>query len=101
MNTINKILIAGLLSLSMLTAVAQEQPSAGAEPQHEGCPMHQLAPSMDFVSVKTCYAPQLQAFVAVDSVDCCVHLVGLVDGKLAAHSEYDKVFEQFINTDTP
>ncbi|MBR4230318.1 MAG: OadG family protein [Bacteroidales bacterium] len=82
MNTINKILIAGLLSLSMLTAVAQEQPSAGAEPQHEGCPMHQLAPSMDFVSVKTCYAPQLQAFVAVDSVECCVHLVGLVDGKL-------------------
>ena len=82
MNTINKILIAGLLSLSMLTAVAQEQPAAGAEPQHEGCPMHQLAPSMDFVSVKTCYAPQLQAFVAVDSVECCVHLVGLVDGKL-------------------
>lgn len=82
MNTINKILIAGLLSLSMLTAVAQEQPAAGAEPQHEGCPMHQLAPSMDFVSVKTCYAPQLQAFVAVDSVECSVHLVGLVDGKL-------------------
>ena len=82
MNTISKILIAGLLSLSMLTGVAQEQPSAGAEPQHEGCPMHQLAPSMDFVSVKTCYAPQLQAFVAVDSVECCVHLVGLVDGKL-------------------
>ena len=82
MNTINKILIAVLLSLSMLTAVAQEQPSAGDEIRHEGCPMHQLTPSMDFVSVKTCFVPQLQAFVAVDSVECCVHLVGLVDGAL-------------------
>ena len=83
MNTISKILIAGLLSFTMLTAVAQEQPATGGEPQHEGCPMHQLAPSMDFVSVKTCYAPQLQAFVAVDSVECSVHLVGLnADGTL-------------------
>ena len=30
-----------------------------------------------------------------------VELVCLVDGKLAAHSEYDNVFAQFINTDTP
>ena len=30
-----------------------------------------------------------------------VELVCLVDGKLVAHSEYDKVFAQFINTDTP
>ena len=74
MNTVYKLLFAGLLSLVMLTAVAQEQPEA--EPQHEGCPMHQLAPSMDFVSVKTCYAPGLGAFVAVDSVECCVHMVG-------------------------
>lgn len=79
MKTIYKMLFAGLLGFSMLTAVAQEQPSAGAEPQHEGCPMHQLAPSMDFVSVKTCYAPGLGAFVAVDSVECCVHLVGFSD----------------------
>ena len=78
MKTIYKMLLAGLLSFTMLTAVAQEPP---AEPQHEGCPMHQLAPSVDFVSVKTCYSPQLGAFVAVDSVECCVHLVALVDGE--------------------
>ena len=78
MKTINKMLLAGLLSCTLLTAVAQEQPA----PEHEGCPMHQLAPSVDFVSVKTCFAPQLGAFVAVDSVECCVHLVGMVDGKL-------------------
>ncbi|MBR4506631.1 MAG: OadG family protein [Bacteroidales bacterium] len=94
MKTIYKMLFAGLLSLVMLTATAQEtdavagatqaasKPAPEAEPQHEGCPMHQLAPSVDFVSVKTCYAPQLGAFVAVDSVECCVHLVALVDGKL-------------------
>ena len=77
MKTIYKMLLAGLLSVTMLTAVAQEQP---AEPQHEGCPMHQMAPAVDFVSVKTCYVPQLGAFVAVDSVECCVHLVAMVDG---------------------
>lgn len=44
--------------------------------------MHQLQPSVDFVSVKTCYAPQLGAFVAVDSVECSVHMVAMVEGKL-------------------
>ncbi|MBR4773129.1 MAG: OadG family protein [Bacteroidales bacterium] len=77
MKTINKMLLAGLLSVTMLTAVAQEQP---AEPRPEGCPMPQMAPTVDFASVKTCYVPQLGAFVAVDSVECCVHLVALVDG---------------------
>ena len=41
MKTINKMLLAGLLSVTMLTAVAQEQP---AEPRPEGCPMPQMAP---------------------------------------------------------
>ena len=81
MKTFNKMLFAGLLSFVMLTAVAQEQAAPEAEHQHEGCPMHQLAPSVDFVSVKTCYAPALGAFVAVDSVECSVHLVALVDGE--------------------
>jgi Na+-transporting methylmalonyl-CoA/oxaloacetate decarboxylase gamma subunit len=94
MKTFYKMLFAGLLSFVMLTATAQEADAVAgatqtadktapeAEVQHEGCPMHQLAPSMDFVSVKTCYAPGLGAFVAVDSVECCVHLVGFTsDGK--------------------
>ena len=78
MKTFYKMLFAGLLSVTMLTAVAQEQPEA----RPEGCPMHHMAPTVDFMSVKTCYAPQLGAFVAVDSVECCVHLVAMVDGKL-------------------
>lgn len=80
MNTIYKLLLTCLTGLSMLTATAQEQPPTGG--RHEGCPMHRMTPSMDFVSVKTCYAPQLGAFVAVDSVECCVHLVGMTDGRL-------------------
>ena len=75
MKTLNKILIACVLSFTMLTATAQEAP-------HEGCPMHNMVPTVDFQSVKTCYAPQLQAFVAIDSVECSVHLVAMVDGKL-------------------
>lgn len=74
-------LLAGLFSFAMLTAVAQEQP-AEAQPHHEGCPMHQLAPALDFQSVKICYAPDMGAFVAVDSVECAVHLVAMVDGNL-------------------
>ncbi len=83
MNTINKLLIAALFSFSMLTAVAQAprpdggQPAEASEAQHEGCPMHQLEPAWEFQSVKICYAPQLQAFVAVDSVECSVHLVSV------------------------
>ena len=75
MNTVYKFLMAGLFGFAMLTATAQE-PQEPQEAPHEGCHMHQLAPSMDFVSVKTCYAPQLGAFVAIDSVECSVHMVG-------------------------
>ncbi len=81
MKSIYKLLFAGLLSFTMLTATAQEQPAGDANP-HEGCPMHQLSSSVDYVSVKTCYVPDLGAFVAVDSVECCVHMVAMVDGKL-------------------
>lgn len=80
-------LLAGLFSMMMLTATAQQadvvagatqaaQPAA-AEAPHAGCPMHMMAPSVDFQSVKICYAPDMGAFVAVDSVECCVHLVSV------------------------
>lgn len=98
MNTIYKMLLAGLLSFTMLTAMAQPPAHHGehhhgaaqaeAEAPHEGCPMHQMQPSMDFVSVKICYAPQLGAFVAVDSVECCVHLVGMKEGQLDTVGRY-------------
>ena len=96
MNTISKMLLAGILSLTMLTATAQgphpQGPHHGApahDPQpaeapapHQGCPMHNLAPAVDLQSVKICFIPQTGSFVAVDSVECSVHLVALVDGKL-------------------
>ena len=93
MKTINKLLIAGLFSCTMLTAMAQgPRPDAvagathPAEPQqkqpHEGCMMHGSIPAVDFQSVKICFLPQRGAFVAVDSVECCVHLVAPVDGRL-------------------
>ena len=93
MKTINKMLIAGLLSCTMLTAVAQgprPDATAGAtrpaEPQQEqpqtGCMKQGPMQAVDFQSVKICFLPQSGAFVAVDSVECCVHLVAVVDGKL-------------------
>ena len=94
MKTIYKMLFAGLLSFTMLTAMAQgpegphhggpapeglpvEAPEGGP---HEGCPMHMMPP-VDFSSVKICFSQQLGAFVAIDSVECCVHLVAFVDGE--------------------
>ena len=44
--------------------------------------MHNLTPSIDMQSVKICYAPDLGAFVAIDSLECSVHLVAFADGKL-------------------
>jgi len=88
MNTIYKMLLAGLLSFAMLTVMAQPQHEAPhhdgqpAEQPHEGCMMHSMVPSVDFQSVKICYAPQLGAFVAIDSVECAVHMVAMADGKL-------------------
>ena len=88
-------LLAGLLSFVMLTAVAQRGPQgedavSGATPMpeapmpgpdgHHGC--HAMGPGcqpVDFQSVKICYVPQKQAFLAVDSVECTVHLVKMMD----------------------
>ena len=90
MKTINKLLIAGLFSCTMLTAMAQgPRPDAvagatrpaepGQEQPHEGCmmkgPMQGPVQAVDFQSVKICFAPQMGAFIAVDSVECSVHLI--------------------------
>lgn len=92
MNTIYKLLFAGLMCLGTLAASAQgPQPDAvagatPAEPRHEqphhGCMTHGMAKPVEFQSTKICYAPQMGAFVAVDSIECSVHLVKMVDGKL-------------------
>lgn len=106
MRTINKLLLAGLFSFAMLTAVAQpprhegshhgpcpeaqapdvvegatkpaETPAPEQRP-HEGCMMHSMVPTVDFQSVKICFAPQLGAFLAIDSVECKVHLIGMTE----------------------
>ncbi len=101
MKTIYKLLFAGLLSFSLLSATAQTNGQqggadavAGATPVkeapmpgpdgHHGCPaaMGPACQAVDFQSVKICYAPMLDAFVAIDSVECSVHLVKDVEGKL-------------------
>lgn len=103
MKTINKLLIAGLFSCTMLTAMAQgPRPDAvvgatrptypGQEQPHEGCmmkgPMQGPMQAVDFQSVKICFLPQRDAFVAVDSVECSVHLVAKVDDKLDTVGSY-------------
>ncbi len=96
MNTIYKILLASLLSVATMTAVAQS-PQQGSRPdamtgataaagcdmlpapaaqQHHGCMMP--GNTVDFQSVKICFAPQMDAFIAIDSVECSVHMVKMV-----------------------
>lgn len=90
MKTIYKLLFAGLLCFSTLTAMAKpdkEDIVAGATPEmaepHHGpgpmCPV--MNPVVEFHSVKICYAPLMDAFVAIDSVECSVHLVKQVGPK--------------------
>lgn len=97
MKTINKLLLAGLFSFAMLTAVAQPPRQEGSAPDvvegatkpaeapapeqrpHEGCMMHGMVPPVEFQSVKICLAPQTGAFVAIDSVECSVHLIGMTE----------------------
>ena len=92
-------LIAGLFCFAMLSATAQGHghhagpapdavagATAPAEPRpeqpHEGCMMHGMVPTVDFQSVKICFAPQMGAFIAIDSIECSVHLVKMVGEKL-------------------
>lgn len=105
MSTIYKMLFAGLFCFTMLTATAQgpqQEPrpdavagaTAAAEPRpepqpHQGCMMHGMVPTVDFQSVKICFAPQMGAFIAVDSIECSVHLVKMVaEGKLDTVGSY-------------
>jgi len=94
MKSISKILLAGLLGFGVLTTMAQppahagmrhhgQSPEEAPEGQpHQGCPMHQMVPSVDFQSIKICFAPQMGAFVAIDSVECSVHLVAMAGDHL-------------------
>ena len=101
MKTINKMLFAGLLSFAMLTAVAQPQHEpapdaiAGATPAaqgdgqpvmaerpHQGCMMPGNMQPVDFQSVKICFVPQTGTFIAIDSVECSVHMVKILGDKL-------------------
>ena len=102
MKTSNKMLLAGLLSLVMLTAVAQPPqhgPRPGAvtgatapaqcdgrpdstERPHPGCMMPGDVQPVDFQSVKICFVPQTGAFIAIDSVECSVHMVKMLGDKL-------------------
>lgn len=92
-------LIAGLFCFAMLGVSAQGHHHEGgprpdavagatapAEPRpeqpHEGCMMHGMVPTVDFQSVKICFAPQMGAFIAIDSIECSVHLVKMVGEKL-------------------
>lgn len=88
-------LLAGLFSITMLTATAQPPQHGGGsdavagatmaakcegqpvpeERPHEGCMMPGMMQAIDFHSVKICFAPQMDAFIAVDSVECSVHMV--------------------------
>lgn len=97
MKSLSKILFAGLLSFSVLSAMAQPPaeghhgpaPDEGHAAQpHQGCPMHQMVPSVDFQSVKICFAPQMGAFVAVDSVECTVHQIAMVGDHLDTIGSY-------------
>lgn len=99
-------LFAGLFCFSMLSATAQGHHHEGgprpdavagattpAEPRpeqqpHEGCMMHGMVPTVDFQSTKICYAPQMGAFVAIDSIECSVHLVKMVGEKLDTVASY-------------
>lgn len=87
------------MCFSMLTATAQgSKPDAmaGATPDqprpeqpHHGCMTHgMVVPPVEFQSVKICYAPQMGAFVAIDSMECSVHLVKMLDGKLDTAASY-------------
>ena len=103
MKTINKMLLAGLLSVATIAAVAQPPqhegcpdamagataPAPKAEGQpHGGCMMHGAMPTVNFQSVKICFAPQMGAFIAIDSVECSVHMVKMTDNGLDTVASY-------------
>ena len=82
---IKKLLLLGLIGL--LVQGLQAQPPH-EEAAHQGCPMHQMVPAVEFQSTKICFAPQLGAFVVVDSIECAVHLVAEQGGRLDTIGSY-------------
>lgn len=103
MKTINKMLLAGLLCFATLAAVAQPPQHEGCsdaiagatapahQPEgqpHQGCMMRGAMPTVNFQSVKICFAPQMGAFIAVDSVECSVHMVKITDNGLDTTASY-------------
>ncbi|MBR1784705.1 MAG: OadG family protein [Bacteroidales bacterium] len=80
MNKLKKILLPGVLALAAVAVSAQ--PPAGEAAPHAGCPMHNSVPAVEFQSTKMCFAPMLRAFVAIDSIECSVHVVDAVDGRM-------------------
>lgn len=106
MNTISKILMSGVLAMALLPVVAQPplpegQPDAVAgatmpvpehpfdAPHHGGCMMHGGGQAVNFQSVKIAYSPLLDAFVAVDSVECSIHLIRMTEcGRMDTVASY-------------
>ena len=90
MKTVYKLLFAGLLSFSMLTATAQgdahdavsgatdtpshEQMPGGPEGEHHPC-MHPMMQPIQFQANKSCYLPQMRTFIIIDSIDCAVDML--------------------------
>ena len=58
--------------------------------------MHGMVPTVDFQSVKICFAPQMGAFIAIDSIECSVHLVKMVGEKLDTVGSYqtDNIYKR-------
>lgn len=90
MKTVYKLLFAGLLSFSMLTATAQgdtHDAVSGATdtPSHEQIPggpegehhpgMHAMMQPLQFQANKSCYLPQMRTFIVIDSIDCAVDML--------------------------
>ena len=64
-------------------APAQPMPPAPDMEMIDHCPMHHMAMQpVNFVSVKSCYVPAMEAYVLVDSIDCAVDLLVREGGEL-------------------
>ena len=64
-------------------APAQPMPPAPDMEMIDHCPMHHGSmPPVNFVSVKSCYVPAMEAYVLVDSIDCAVDLLVREGGEM-------------------
>lgn len=81
MNKIQKIIVAGFVGALLATGSCFAQEATGGdatvcdmEAENPITRMLSMQP-IDYQSVKCCYVPAMQAFVAIDSIDCAVDLV--------------------------